>query len=105
MTAANRAYLDLPANDRLEIRLPRRLKLDAEAVARANGQTLSQWLLAALAERTRLAYADTLQWSLTPGETAELARVLAMGASPTAALQAAGERADAMFGPLPGDER
>ena len=105
MSAATRAYLDLVADDRLEVRLPRRLKADAEAVARASGQTLSQWLLTAVAERTSAAYAETLHWSLTPGETATLVRVLSAATDSTAALRAAGERAQAMFGALPEDDR
>lgn len=101
MTTAARAYLSQPADDRLETRLPRRLKHDAEAVARAHGQTLSQLVLEALAERVSADYAATQQWHLTPGETAALLQNLALSADEPAPLTAARDRAVAMLGENP----
>jgi len=34
------AYLNLPADDRFEVRLPKLLKRDAESVARSRGEKL-----------------------------------------------------------------
>lgn len=96
------AYLELPADDRLEARLPRRLKRDAEVVARARGETLSEYVTEILAERVASEIVATQSWRLTPGEQAELLRVLAGPAPETAALGAARERAAEIFGPRSG---
>lgn len=101
MSPTARAYLELAADDRLEARLPHRLKADAEAVARAHGQSLTQWLLAAMAERVAAEYAATLQWQLTPGESVTVLRALAQPAAPTPELVLAHHRGAAMFGETP----
>jgi uncharacterized protein (DUF1778 family) len=101
MSTAAKAYLDLPADDRLEARLPRRLKADAERVAKAQGQTLSQWLVHALAERVSAEYGAVLEWQLTPDESAMLLHVLAQPQTPTPELQAAHRRAIAALGDVP----
>lgn len=93
-----KAYLELPADDRFEARLPRLLKRDAEAVARARGETLSQYVVKAVAEKVAEEIAATRQWSLTPGEQAELLRVLATPAPTTAALETATRRVEELFG-------
>ena len=92
------AYLDLAADDRLETRLPRRLKQDAEAIARAKGISLSQWVLAAMAEKAEAEFGETLTWQLTPGESVRLAEALAAPAQDTIALQRATARSLAIFG-------
>lgn len=97
-TVSAQAYLELPADDRFETRLPRRLKRDAEAVARARGETLSEYVTELLAERVAEDIIAAQTWRLTPGEQAELLRVLAAPAPDTPALRAAQARAAALFG-------
>ncbi|MBI5608764.1 MAG: hypothetical protein HY902_07770 [Deltaproteobacteria bacterium] len=94
-------YVDLPADDRLEARLPRRLKADAEALARARGQTLTQWLLAAMAEKISADHAQGLQWQLTPAETETMLQALAAPYVAPSGLLAARAKAEALLGPNP----
>lgn len=95
---AAQAYLDAPATDRFETRLPGLLKQHAEAVARARGESLSQYVLALLAEHVADEIVSTHEWCLTPTEQAELLRILAAPVPSTPALQAATERATELFG-------
>lgn len=97
-THAAQAYLDAPATDRFETRLPKLLKQHAEAVARTRGESLSQYVLELLAERVADEIVSTQEWRLTPTEQAELLRVLAAPAPLTPALQAATQRAAELFG-------
>jgi uncharacterized protein (DUF1778 family) len=95
---AARAYLDQPADDRFEARLPKLLKRHAEAVARARGQTLSEYLVGLLAERVAHDIANTREWNLTADEQVELLKILAAPAPDTPALEAAMRRAEELFG-------
>ena len=95
---AAQAYLDLPADDRLETRLPKVLKRHAETVAKAKGETLSQYVVEVLAERVADEIGKAQAWHLTATEQAELLRVLAAPAPTTAALEAATRRAEKLFG-------
>jgi len=95
------AYLDLAADDRFETRVPSRLKRDAEAVARARGESLSQYVLRIVAERVAEDFPTTQEWHLTPSEQVNLLRVLAAPEGETEALKAARARAQAVFGPTP----
>lgn len=92
------AYLDLPADDRLETRLPQILKQHAEAVARAKGATLSQYVVEALAQRVSAEIGGIHEWRLTAVEQAELLRILASPAPMTSALEEATRRAERLFG-------
>ena len=92
------AYLDLPADDRFETRLPKVLKRHAESVARARGETLSQYVLEVLAERVAEEIVTTQELRLTAPEQAELLRILAAPAPMTPALAAATRRAEELFG-------
>ena len=98
MTRAGMAYLELPADDRLETRLPARLKRDAERVARARGETLSQYVTGLLAEHVADELVASQEWRLTADEQAELLRVLAAPAPATPALETARRRAAELFG-------
>jgi uncharacterized protein (DUF1778 family) len=99
MTAhAAQAYLDLPADDRLETRLPKVLKRHAETVAKARGETLSEYVVEVLAERVADEIGTAQEWRLTVTEQAELLRILAAPASTTSALEAATRRAEQLFG-------
>jgi uncharacterized protein (DUF1778 family) len=95
---AAQAYLDLPADDRLETRLPKVLKRHAETVAKAKGESLSEYVVEVLAERVANEIASTQEWRLTTAELAELLHILAAPAPTTAALKAATRRAEDLFG-------
>ena len=95
---AAQAYLNLPADDRLETRLLTVLKRHAETVAKAKGETLSEYVVEILAERVADEIGSTQEWRLTATEQAALLRVLAAPAPTTAALQAATRRAEDLFG-------
>lgn len=95
---AAQAYLDLPADDRLETRLPKVLKRHAETVAKARGETLSQYVVELLAERVADEIGSTQEWRLTATEQAELLRILAVPAPTTDALRAATRRAEDLLG-------
>lgn len=95
------AYLDLAADDRFETRVPSRLKRDAETVARARGESLSQYVLRIVAERVAEDFPTTQEWHLTPSEQFNLLRVLAGPDAETPELVEARKRAQAVFGPTP----
>ncbi len=95
---AARAYLNLPADDRFEARIPKLLKRDAEAVARSRGETLSQYVVDVLAQHVADDIVATEEWHLTPTEQATLLRVLAVSSPDTRALRSATKRADKLFG-------
>ena len=95
---AAQAYLNLPADDRLETRLPKVLKRHAETVAKAKGETLSEYVVEILAERVTDEIGNMQEGRLTAIEQAALLRVLAAPAPTTAALQAATRRAEDLFG-------
>jgi|SRR5579883_434551 uncharacterized protein (DUF1778 family) len=97
--AAARTYLELQADERLELRIPGLLKHDAEAVARAHGQRLAQYLIALIARHVAEDARSVIEWTLTPLQQAELLRILASPAPTTPALEAARERARDLFGP------
>lgn len=92
------AYLGLPADDRLETRLPKVLKRHAETVAKAKGETLSEYVVGVLAERVADEIGSTQEWRLTATEQAELLRILAAPTPTTAALDVATRRAEELFG-------
>lgn len=97
---AIRAYLDGPQDDRFETRMPALLKRHAERAAKARGTTLSQYILAAVAERVSEDIIAAEELHLTPLEQAELLRVLASPAGSTEQLSAATDRARTRFGSL-----
>jgi uncharacterized protein (DUF1778 family) len=92
------AYLELPADDRLETRLPKVLKRHAETVAKAKGETLSEYVLEVLAESVASEIGSIQEWRLTAKEQAELLHILAAPAPTTAALETATRRAEKLFG-------
>jgi uncharacterized protein (DUF1778 family) len=92
------AYLELPADDRLETRLPKVLKRHAETVAKAKGETLSEYVVEVLAESVASEIGSIQEWRLTANEQVELLRILAAPAPTTAALEAATRRAEKLFG-------
>lgn len=99
LTDTEQAYLDLPADARLEVRLPEVLKQHAELVAAARHERLSEFVLSVLAEAVSAGIAAVGNWKLNMAEQAELLRVLAQPPAQTAAMAAARARAEALFGP------
>ncbi|MCX5762345.1 MAG: DUF1778 domain-containing protein [Gemmatimonadetes bacterium] len=98
MTATAQAYLELPADDRFETRLPAVLKRHAETVARSKGETLSEYVLAVLAEQVATDIVATQELRLTPTEQIELLRILAAPTVVTPALERAMAEAEALWG-------
>lgn len=98
MATTTRAYLDLPADERFEARIPGALKRHAEAVARAKGESLSEYVLEIVAERVAVDIVATQELHMTPVEQVELLRLLAQPATPTPNLSGALERADSLWG-------
>jgi uncharacterized protein (DUF1778 family) len=98
MEATAQAYLDQPANERFETRIPAVLKRHAEAVARAKGESLSEYVLEVLAEQVATDIVATQELRLTPSEQAELLRILAAPAVVTPALAQAMAAAEALWG-------
>ena len=97
-TDAELAYLELPADARMEVRLPSLLKEHAELVASARSEKLSELVVAALAEKVAEELVLARTWKLTVPEQAELLRVLAKPAARKPALTAARKRAAKLFG-------
>ncbi len=95
---AVQAYLDLPADERFETRLPTLLKRHAESVAQSKGESLSQYVIEALAERVADDLAHAVEWKLTIPEQVQLLKVLSAPAAATPALTDAARRAKALFG-------
>lgn len=94
---AARAYLNLPADDHFDVRLPKLLKHDAESIARARGETLSKYVVDILVQHVADDIVTTEEWHLTPTEQAALRRVLATASSDTRALRNATKRAERLF--------
>ena len=101
MAEATFAYLDLLADERFEARVPRRLKKDAEVVAKSRGFSLSEYVMRLLAERVAEELPRTQQWRLTPDEQVTLLRLLAQPSGPTPELEKARQKAEKLFGPNP----
>lgn len=99
MSDTEQAYLQLPADSRLEIRVPAVLKEHAEQVAAARHEKLSAFVLAAIAAAVGQGLAEIGTWKLTMQEQVELLQVLAKPSFHTPAMTAARERTDALFGP------
>lgn len=98
MTSTAQAYLALPADERFETRIPATLKRHAETIARSKGESLSEYVLALLAEQVATDIHAAQELCLTPTEQVELLRVLAAPAAVTPALERATAMADALWG-------
>ncbi|MBL0169675.1 MAG: DUF1778 domain-containing protein [Gemmatimonadaceae bacterium] len=98
MTSAAQAYLALPADERFETRISTALKRHAETVAKAKGESLSEYVLEMLAEKVAMDIVATQELTLTPTEQVELLRILASPAVVTPALEQATAWADTLWG-------
>lgn len=99
MNDSEKAYLELPADARLEVRVPAVLKQHAEMVASARHENLSEFVLGVLASAVGEGLAEAGTWKLTMPEQETLLRLLAAPATRTPAMTAALEKADKLFGP------
>ena len=99
LTDSEQAYLALPADSRLEIRVPAVLKQHAELVASANFENLSQFVIAVLAKAVGERLAEVGSWKLTIPEQEQLLRILANPATQTQGMTAARKRTEQLFGP------
>ena len=95
---AELAYLDLPADARMEVRLPTLLKEHAEMVAATRSEKLSELVVEALAEKVSEELAAARLWKLTVPEQTELLRVLSSKPGKNPALAKATQRATKLFG-------
>lgn len=98
MSPAVAAYREMPAADRLEIRLPAVLKAHVQLAAERTGQTTSEYITAALAETVTRDLAEAAEWHLTVPEQVVLLKALSSAAQPTAAAKKAAKQARSMFG-------
>ena len=98
MNDAARAYLEQPAVERFETRMPAILKRHAETVAEAQGASLSQYVMQALAERVAADMSRHVEWHLTIPEQVVLLNVLSAPRVITPALESAALRARELFG-------
>lgn len=98
MTATARAYLEQPADERFETRIPAVLKRHAETVAKSRGTSLSEYVLEVLAEKVATDIFAAQELRLTPIEQTELLRILAAPALVTPALQGAMAAAESLWG-------
>jgi uncharacterized protein (DUF1778 family) len=101
MTAAARAYIELPADDRQEFRLSSLLKAHLNEVASAHGTTVAAYVVEALAERVARDIVDASTWHLSVPEQATLLQLLSAPPQPTPVMAEAMRRADELFGALP----
>jgi uncharacterized protein (DUF1778 family) len=99
LSDSEQAYLELPADARLEIRLPALLKQHAEMVASARHEKVSEFVLSVVAEAVAEGLAEAGTWKLTMPEQAELLQILSRPATHTPAMTAARTRAENLFGP------
>jgi uncharacterized protein (DUF1778 family) len=99
LSDSEKAYLELPADSRLEIRVPAVLKQHAEMVASARHENLSEFVLSVLAQAVGEGLAEAGNWKLTITEQEELLRLLANPATHTPGMTAARAKADKLFGP------
>lgn len=95
---AERAYLDLPADARMEVRLPSLLKEHAELVAATRSGRLSELVVEALAQKVSEELASARAWKLTVPEQAQLLRVLSRKPRATRTLARATGAAARLFG-------
>lgn len=98
MTATAHAYLELPADDRFETRIPAVLKRHAETVAKSKGESLSEYVLQVLAEKVATDIIATQELRLTPTEQVELLRILAAPMVVTPTLEQAMAEAETLWG-------
>lgn len=101
MTNSARIYRNLPANERQEFRIQTLLKEHLHRAAAQSGQTVSEYITDALADRVTADLVASNEWVLSVDEQAELMKILLHSPTATSArARKAAKRADVLFGPL-----
>jgi uncharacterized protein (DUF1778 family) len=98
MSSSATAYLQLPADDRQELRLPALLKQHAAAVAQSRGQSVTQYIMRLVAEHVSAELPETRVWTLTLPEFESVMRAL-VPRPESPELASARARAIELFGP------
>ena len=93
-------YRGLAADERQEFRLPALLKEHLGRVVAVTGQSITEYITEAVAERVTQDLAANTEWALTVDEQVSLLKILANDAGPSERANAAAERARALFGGL-----
>jgi len=83
------------------VELGRVLRRYAEAIAKSQGKTLEEWVLAVLAEKAATDMSALEEWRLTAAEHAKLLRVLSAPAVVTPPLEQAKSTAETLLGAAP----
>lgn len=94
------SYRGLAADERQEFRLPALLKEHLGRVVAQTGQSITEYITAAVAERVTQDLAANTEWALTVDEQVSLLKILANDAGPSERANSAAERARALFGEL-----
>lgn len=94
------SYRGLAADERQEFRLPALLKEYLARVVAQTGQSITEYITAAIAERVTQDLAATAEWALTIDEQVSLLKILASDAGPSERANATAGRARALFGEL-----
>lgn len=97
-SSAVATYRSLPADERQEFRLPALLKEHMGRVVAQTGQSVTEYINAAVAERVTHDLAASAEWALTVDEQVALLKILAGDAQPSERANAAAQRARALFG-------
>jgi uncharacterized protein (DUF1778 family) len=98
MSIDTRFYHQLSNDDRLDMRMPVLLKQHADRCARARGESLSQYIIEAIAARVCEELPQTGSVQLSATEQAHFISALARSAPPSRQLKAAKKRATELFG-------
>jgi len=93
-------YQSLPADDRQEFRLPGLLKEHLTRVSVQLGQSVTEYITLALAERVARDLAASIEWTLSVDEQVALMKILTAPVEPSERARAAAASADVLFGPL-----
>lgn len=101
ISRAAAAYRGLAADERQEFRLPALLKEHLARVVSVTGQSITEYITAAIAERVTQDLAATSEWTLTVDEQVALLKILAADEGPSERAKAAAKRARSLFGELP----
>lgn len=100
MSDAATIYRALPADERQEFRLPSLLKEHLGRVVARSGQSVTEYITGALAERVTRDLVAAAEWTLTVDEQVALLKALASERGPSPRVRAAATRANALFGEL-----
>lgn len=98
MSSAATPYRKLAADERQELRLPALLKAHIAAAAAQTGETVAEYITAAVAQRVSHDLAEATDWALTVPEQKALLKALAVPVRPSTRARKTAARADSLFG-------